>query len=151
MPWLREDFAPPVRVELPGGDGHHLRPIRADDVEIDMVAVMGSRERLFSLYGEAWGWPPAGMTEEQDREDLQYHEDEMAARSSYNFALFDRDETALLGCVYIDPTEADDADAVVSWWTVDALVGTPIAAALDAFVPEWLRTWPFERVAYRVE
>ena len=39
--------------------GHHLRPIRADDVDLDMVAVMGSRERLWSIYGEAWGWPPA--------------------------------------------------------------------------------------------
>ena len=58
--WLRSTFAHPRRVELPCG--HHLRPIRADDVDIDYPAVMGSRERLWSIYGEPWGWPPATMT-----------------------------------------------------------------------------------------
>ncbi|WP_460775750.1 GNAT family N-acetyltransferase [Microbacterium sp. GXF7504] len=152
MPWLPDDFTPPVRIELGDAERHHLRQIRVTDVDLDMVAVMGSRERLFAIYGEAWGWPPAGMTHEQDREDLQYHEDEMASRSSYNYAFFDEHEQALLGCVYIDPTEADDADAVVSWWAVDGLVGTPVAAALDAFVPAWLeRDWPFPRIRYGVE
>ena len=152
MPWLPDDFTPPATVGLGDTGRHHLRPIRADDVELDMIAVMGSRERLFSIYGAAWGWPPAGMTTEQDREDLRYHEDEMAARSSYNYALFDEGEQTLLGCVYIDPAEDDEADAVVSWWTVDSLVGTPVAAALDEFVPAWLdRVWPFARVRYGVE
>ncbi|MCX6501495.1 MAG: hypothetical protein NT132_03665 [Microbacterium sp.] len=51
---------------------------------------------------------------------------------------------------------APDADALVSWWVVDALVdalvGTPVEAALAAFVPGWLSgTWPFERVRFGVE
>jgi hypothetical protein len=50
MPWLPADFAHPTRVQL--DDGHHLRPIRESDVDIDYPAVMGSRERLWSLYGE---------------------------------------------------------------------------------------------------
>ena len=136
MPWLPDDFTPPATVVLGDTGRHHLRPIRADDVELDMIAVMGSRERLFSIYGAAWGWPPAGMTTEQDREDLRYHEGEQT----------------LPGCVYIDPAEDDEADAVVSWRTVDSLVGTPVAAALDEFVPAWLdRVWPFARVRYGVE
>ena len=100
-PWLPADFVHPTFVEVPFG--HHLRPIRADDVDLDMVAVMGSRERLWSIYGEAWGWPPATMTAEQDREDLARHAAEMVTHESFNYALFDADETALLGCVYIDP------------------------------------------------
>ncbi len=152
MSWLPEDFIPPTRVDLDDAGRHHLRPIRATDVDLDMIAVMGSRDRLFATYGEAWGWPPAGMTVEADREDLRYHEEEMAARSSYNYALFDEAEQRLLGCVYIDPAVAPGADAVVSWWTVDALVGTPVADALDAFVPAWLeRVWPFGRVRFGVE
>ena len=63
--WLPADFRHPTRVEVPFG--HHLRPIRAEDTDLDMVAVMGSRERLWSIYGEAWGWPPADMTHEADR------------------------------------------------------------------------------------
>lgn len=142
--WLPADFVHPLRVELP--TGHHLRPIRADDVDLDYPAVMGSRERLWSLYGEAWGWPPATMTPEQDREDLAHHEAEIEAHESFNYALFDAGETALLGCVYIDPTDLDDADAEVSWWVVDDLVGTEVEAALDSLVPGWLaRDWPLRR------
>src|SRR3712207_8863535 len=88
--WLPRDWDHPVRADL--RTGHHLRPISADDTELDMPAVMGSRERLWAIYGEAWGWPPAGMTAEQDREDLQHHADEIARHESFNYALFDRSE-----------------------------------------------------------
>ncbi len=101
--WLPADFVHPTRVPLPFG--HHLRPIRAEDVDLDMIAVMGSQPRLWSIYGKAWGWPPATMTREQDREDLAHHAAEMETHESFNYALFDADETALLGCVYIDPPE----------------------------------------------
>ena len=98
---LPEGWVHPTEVELP--TGHHLGPIRGADVDLDMPAVMGSRERLWSRYGAAWGWPPATLTREQDQEDLQHHEDEIEAHESFNYALFDRDETELIGCVYIDP------------------------------------------------
>jgi hypothetical protein len=161
--WLPEDFEHPTRVDLP--TGHHLRPISAADTELDMVAVMGSRERLWTIYGEAWGWPPATMTAEQDREDLQHHADDIEAHLSFNYALLDEDESALLGCVYLDPppptaatTRASDpgdavdaVDAVVSWWVVDDLVGTPVEAALDALVPRWIEEdWPLHRPWYGV-
>jgi hypothetical protein len=145
MTWLPEDFEHPLRVELP--TGHHLRPIRADDVDLDMPAVMGSQERLWSIYGAAWGWPPPTMTHEQDREDLARHEREIEAHQSFNYALFDEGETELLGCVYVDPPEkAGDADAEVSWWVVDRLVGSEVEQALDDLVPRWLDDdWPLER------
>jgi hypothetical protein len=148
MAWLDDALVVPEYVEL--STGHHLRPIRADDVDIDYPAVMGSRERLWARYGEAWGWPPATMTHEQDREDLAHHEVEIAAGETFNYAVLDEGETALFGCVYIDPPGADappDADAVASWWVVDGEVGGPLEAALAAFVPEWLAsTWGFTSV-----
>ena len=58
--WLPVGWLHPRRVELP--TGHHLRPITADDTDLDLVAVRSSRERLFSIYGRAWGWPPADLT-----------------------------------------------------------------------------------------
>ena len=146
--WLPADFRHPTRVEVPFG--HHLRPVSPDDTDLDMVAVMGSRERLWSIYGEAWGWPPADMSAEADRADLARHAAEMETHESFNYALFDTDETALLGCVYIDPLDALDGEisAEVSWWMVpDAPAG--MAERLDAFVPAWLdREWPFGRVTY---
>ncbi|QXC59209.1 hypothetical protein KSP35_12385 [Aquihabitans sp. G128] len=148
MGWLPEGFEHPRREDL--STGHHLRPIRADDVDLDLPAVMGSRERLWARYGEAWGWPPATMTREQDREDLAHHEQEIADHVTFNYAVFDEGETELLGCVYLDPPDdrsAPGAQVVCSWWVVDAHVGGPLEAALDAFVPAWLADrWGFTRV-----
>ncbi len=142
-PWLPEDYVHPLVVMLP--TGQHLRPIRADDVDLDMPAVMGSQERLFGIFGPAWGWPPPTLTYEQDREDLGRHEREIAAHESFNYAMFDAAETVLLGCVYIDPPEKTGADAEISWWVVDRLVDTDVDRALATLVPAWIATdWPFQ-------
>lgn len=148
MTWLPDDFAHPLRVEL-DAEGHHLRPIRATDVDLDMPAVMGSQARLFSIFGPAWGWPPATMTAEEDREDLARHEAEIEAHESFNYALFDADETELIGCVYIDPPEKTGADADISWWVRDEHAETPLEADLDGFVPRWIaQDWPFRAPRY---
>lgn len=142
-PWLPADFEHPDRVDLECGD--HLRPIRAADVEIDYPAVMGSRERLWEKYGQAWGWPPTTMTLEEDRDDLARHEREIAAHESFNYAVLNDQESELLGCVYIDPPDDPEVcDALVSWWVVDDRVGSPLESELDDVVPRWLATdWPF--------
>ena len=137
----------PASVDL--GADHHLRPIRAADVDLDMIAVMGSQPRLWSIFGPAWGWPSASMTREHDLADLARHEREIDAHESFNYALFDSAETALLGCVYIDPPEKRGADAEISWWTVDGETGTRLLAALDTLVPRWIATsWPFDQPRY---
>jgi hypothetical protein len=150
MDWLPEGFVHPERVDLP--NGHHIRPIRATDVDIDYPAVMGSRERLWAKYGAAWGWPPATMSFEADRDDLAHHEAEIAAHDTFNYAVLDSAESELLGCVYIDPPDErspEGSDAVVSWWVVDDAAGTELERALDDFVPRWLsETWQFEHVHY---
>lgn len=64
------------------------------------------------------------MTYEQDRADLARHEADIRAHQSFNDALFDAEETVLLGCVYIDPPEKPGADPEISWWVGDGLVGT---------------------------
>jgi hypothetical protein len=147
MGWLPVDFAHPLRIAVPGG--YHLRPIAAADADLDYPAVMGSRERLWSIYGDAWGWPPATMTYQQDLKDLARHEAEIAAHESFNYALLDDAETALLGCVYIDPPEKAGADAEICWWIVDERLGTGLQDVLDRLVPRWIaEAWPFERPRY---
>jgi hypothetical protein len=147
MAWLTGH---PERAELP--TGHHLRPIRETDVDIDYPAVMGSQERLWAKFGEMWGWPPATMTYEEDRKDLARHEDEIAADETYNYAVLNPEETELLGCVYIDPPgerSPAGSDALVSWWVVDAHHGGELELALDEFVPRWMtETWGFQAVHY---
>jgi hypothetical protein len=145
--WLPEDFPFPRHVELP--TGHHLRPIREADVDIDFPAVMGSQARLWTIFGDAWGWPPPDMTREDDRVDLARHEREIEARQSFNYAVLAADEASVLGCIYVDPPAKAGSDAEVCWWVVDELVGSPLDDALETFVPAWLAAaWPFEDVCY---
>ena len=151
MAWLDDDFTHPRRVEL--STGHHMRPIRETDVDIDYPAVMGSQSSLWARYGASWGWPPATMTFEQDRADLARHEREIEAHESFNYAVLTADETELVGCVYVEPPGPEDGappgtDAVWSWWVVDSEVGGPLDAALHEFVPRWLEdAWGFTSVA----
>ena len=151
-PWLPDDFAHPLRVDLAAGV--HLRPISPEDTDIDMPAVVGNQPMLWAKYGEAWGWPPADMSAEADREDLDRHAREMVAHESFNYAILPSDESALYGCIYIDPAEGEDADALagpaadVSFWvTADAPAG--LAETVRESVPAWLaREWPFVTVRY---
>ncbi|MDQ7993317.1 MAG: GNAT family N-acetyltransferase, partial [Propionicimonas sp.] len=133
----------------PVGSAHHLRPIRAADVDLDLPAVMGSQPRLWSIYGEAWGWPPSDLTRAEDEADLARHEAEIARHESFNYALLDAAESELVGCVYIDPPEKPGADAEISWWVRDEHAGSELEAALDALVPAWIaRAWPFDEPRY---
>lgn len=148
--WLPADFAHPLRVEF--SDDIYLRPIAADDVDIDLVAVNANRERLWAQYGEAWDWPPEVLSRESDVADLARHAEEAERHESFNYAILTGEEGStaqrLLGCVYIDPPSDDYpegrvCDAEVSWWCVaDAPAG--LQAGLDAFVQRWIaEAWPF--------
>jgi RimJ/RimL family protein N-acetyltransferase len=142
--WLPADYVHPDTVELT--TGHHIRPIRESDVAIDYPAVMGSQERLFSIFGPPWGWPTTAISYEDDQEELARHEREIRDHVSFNYAILDAAESALLGCIYIDPAERVGADADISWWVVDEEVGGALDTALEDFVPEWIATaWPFAK------
>ncbi len=165
LTWPPAGWHHPTRAALP--TGHHLRPVRATDVDLHLQAVLGSQERLWSLYGPLWGWPPADLTVELDREDLTRAEEETARGLSYSYALFDPGETELLGRLTVQPASTRDglsggglsgggpsggerrgADDV-SWWVVDWLVGGPIEAALKSFVPAWIESvWCLPRPRY---
>jgi len=139
--WLPPGWRPPRRLELP--TGHRLRPIRPSDVNLHLRAVLESQERLWARYGPAWQWPPRSLTVDQDREQLRRREADAEQHRSFTYALFDLGETALLGCVDIDPAPGGGTTAAVSWWVVDWLVASPIERALDEIVPAWIATdWP---------
>ena len=149
--WLPADFAHPLRVEL--DSNIYLRPIRAEDVDIDLVAVSENREMLWAQYGAAWDWPPEQLSRESDIEDLARHAEEAERHESFNYAILSGEDGApgqrLLGCVYVDPPEVphDDGspcEAEVSWWCV-ADAPAALAERLGAFVRAWIAAeWPFE-------
>jgi hypothetical protein len=81
----------------------------------------------------------------RDEEDLARHADEMTRNESFDLAILDADEAALLGCVYVDLPEAEGYDAEVSWWVVDDEVGSELERAVPQ-VPAWLEArWPLQR------
>ena len=75
MPQLLPEFSHPERLDL--ATGHHLRPIRESDVDIDYPAVMGSRHTIVGEIRPVRGWPPADMTYEANSRDLARHKDEI--------------------------------------------------------------------------
>ena len=136
--WLPPEWQHPRRFELP--TGHHLRPVKSSDVDLHMRAVMESQERLWSMYGRTWHWPPRTLTVDEDRDQLARRETDANQHRSFTYALFDLGETELLGCVHIDPGPGGPR---VSWWVVDWLVDSPIERALDEVIPAWIAAdWP---------
>src|SRR6059058_2913749 len=107
MSFLPPDFEPPL-LET---ERFRLRSLTVHDVVKDYDAVMTSREHLWELFGEAWGWPPADLTLEEDLIDLGWHQKEFQRRSTFAYAVMNLDESRLLGCVYVDPPTKRGYDA----------------------------------------
>ena len=151
MAFLPRGFEPPELVERPD---FRLRPITVHDVVRDYDAVMTNRGHLWDRFGDVWGWPAADLTLEQDLIDLAWHQKEATLRRSFNYAVLTPSESALLGCVYLDPPEKAGAEADVAFWIrPDAAgpgIGSPVTeAAFEAFVREWVDdAWPWEVVRY---
>lgn len=145
MPFLPTAFQPPSAVEA---DGFRLRPITIHDAFKDYDAVMSNRERLWSRFGEMWGWPAPDLTLEQDIIDLAWHQKEAQLRSSFNYAVMSLDEERLLGCVYVDPPEMEQTEADIWFWARSEEAMAGFEAELETFVLDWLeRYWPFKVVA----
>jgi GNAT acetyltransferase-like protein len=146
MSFLPPDFEPPLLLET---ERFRMRPLDVNDVVKDYDAVMSSRDHLWEMFGEAWGWPRADLTLEQDRKDLEWHQDEFERRSSFAYEVMSPDESRLLGCVYIDPPKKRSFDAEVFWWVRVSELETGLHEELGAALREWLASeWPFEKVAF---
>ena len=146
MAFLPGDFAPPAGLEH---ERFRLRPITVHDAVKDYDAVMTSRDHLWALFGEAWGWPPDTLTLEQDLIDLAWHQKEADLRRSFNFAVMSLDGSRLLGCVYVDPPTKEGYDAEVFWWARADELASGLEDAIGVAARAWVeREWPFGRVAY---
>lgn len=146
MAFVPAEFEVP---ELLEHDRFRLRPLTVNDVVKDYDAVMSSREHLWRQFGQAWGWPPADLTLEQDLIDLGWHQKEFQRRASFAYAVMSPDERRLLGCVYVDPTDQDGDDAQVWLWVRAGELPGGLEAVLEATVRRWVEErWPFARVAW---
>lgn len=106
-------------------DGYRFVPLTTAHVEADYEAFMSSQEHL-----RQWsrsGWPHDGFTLEENRADLQRHEDEHAAGVAYTYSVQEPNRVA--GCVYIGPFAEEGADG-----------GGDGPGPEDAVIRGWLRT-----------
>lgn len=146
MPFLPKDFKVPERAET---EEFIIRHITIHDVVKDYEAVMTSRDYLWSLFGEAWGWPTADLSFEQDLIDLGWHQKEGQLRKAFDFAVFNKDESKLMGCLYLDPPEKKGYDVDVYYWIRSMENQQNLEERLFAFAQEWIKTnWPFDKPAF---
>jgi hypothetical protein len=140
-----------------------LRPITADDAELDHRALMETREYL--RLWEQSSWPEDDFTVEANREDLRGLEQRHAEHRAFTFTVLDPSGTECRGCVYIFPTTAkflarskvtavgdDDwsrVDAVVYFWARLAQMELGMDARLLHALRAWLAVeWRFTNAVY---
>jgi hypothetical protein len=140
-----------------------LRPIAADDAELDHAAVMETREDL--RLWEQSTWPGDNFTVEANREDLVKAERRHAEHQAFTYTVLDPAGMKCLGCVYIFPTTATflakstvtpvggevwaDVDAVVYFWARKSRMKTGMDERLLTALRAWFdEEWTFERTVY---
>lgn len=127
------------------GPGFRLEPLGPAHNERDHAAWMSSIDHIRSTPGmEGRDWP-APMTVEENLADMEMHAREFTERRSFAYSILDGDE--VVGCLYIDPSDAPGTDAHVRSWVtasrsdLDPVVRSAIRGWLD-------EVWPFRRVDY---
>jgi RimJ/RimL family protein N-acetyltransferase len=142
--FVPDDFEVPASLET---DRFRLRMLSVDDVEKDYEAVIESRELLHTMFGGPW--PRPGFTLEENLNDLKRHQQEFLSRKAFAYTVVSLDETRVLGCVYIDPPETTDSDAVVFMWVRQTEYDKGLDEILFNSVRDWISSvWPFRRVDY---
>ncbi|HEX7878966.1 MAG TPA: GNAT family N-acetyltransferase [Candidatus Eisenbacteria bacterium] len=143
-PFVPADFKVPERLET---DEFRLRMLTVHDVVKDYDAVMSSLDHLKTIWpGGKW---PVGLTLEQNLIDLGWHQKEFQTRRSFAYTVVAPDESRVVGCVYIDPTQKLAYDAVVYLWARQGELASGLEGRLHAAVREWMaRAWPFGRVGF---
>ena len=94
--------------------------------------------------GRSWPHP---MTLAENLGDLERHAADFVARTGFTYTVLALGDDAVIGCVYIYPSDDPAHDASVRSWVRAA--DAPLDRVLHEVVGEWLAAaWPFKRVAY---
>ncbi len=132
----------PAGFDVPAGLEHErfwLRMLSVDDVVKDFDAINDMVDRN----GERQ--PPFVPTLRLNLVDLGWHEKEFRIRRSFAYTVVAPDESQVLGCVYLNPS--DTYDARVKMWVRRSAWEEGLDPVLEEAVREWVASdWPFERV-----
>jgi RimJ/RimL family protein N-acetyltransferase len=130
-----------------------LRPITADDAELDHTALMETREQL--RLWEQSSWPEDDFSVEANRDDLLGLEQRHGEHRAYTYTVQNPNGSECLGCVYVFPPDAtflakatvtpvgddawDDLDAVVYFWVRLSQMEKGLDERLLTTLRYWLR------------
>jgi hypothetical protein len=130
--------------EVPDGLGHErfrLRMLTVEDVEKDFEAI---KERVDHRGAPQPAFVP---TIQLNLVDLGWHQKEFELRRSFAYTVVAPDESEVLGCVYVNPSETHEAH--VKLWVRRSAWDDGLDPVLEAAVRGWVATrWPFERVTF---
>ena len=144
-PFVPSDFEIPVSLENPY---FRIRMLTVNDVVKDYDAVMTSIDHLQKMF-PLWNWPTKDLTLEQDLIDLGWHQKEFQRRSSFTYTVVTLDESQVLGCLYIYPTDKREYDAMITMWVRASVLEKGLDTILFNTVKKWIaEEWPFKNVAY---
>jgi|SRR5581483_1901019 len=134
----------PEGFEVPAGLEHErfrLRMLTVDDVVKDFDAICDRVDH------QGLPRPPFVPTVALNLVDLGWHQKEFELRRSFAYTVVAPDESEVLGCVYLNPSETHDAR--VQLWVRRSAYEAGLDPVLEAAVREWVATrWPFDRVSY---
>ena len=86
--------------------------------------------------------PWAETTLEENLVDLGWHQKEFELRRSFAYTVVAPDESRVLGCVYLNPS--DEADVEVHMWVRREAWDEGLDPLLEDAVRRWLaESWPF--------
>ena len=137
VPFVPDDFEVPASFD---GPGFRLEPLGPQHNERDHEAWMSSIDHIRSTPGFPNGSWPSPMSLERNREDLVRHATDFVERRGFTYSVLDGD--AVIGCVYVYPTDRPGHDAEVRSWVTESRAD--MDTVVYEAVTEWLREdWPF--------
>jgi hypothetical protein len=132
----------PDDFDVPAGLEHErfrLRKLTVDDVVKDFDAICDRVDHRGNPR------PPFVETVGENLVDLGWHQKEFEVRRSFAYTIVAPDESRVIGCAYIDPSDTHDA-RVWMWVRRDAYEHG-LDPIVEAALREWLDSdWPFQRV-----
>lgn len=145
-PFVPENFKVPEVLE---NEQFRIRMLTVNDVVKDYDAVMTSLDHLREMFLPLWNWPKENLTLEQDLIDLGWHQKEFQRRSSFAYTVVKPDESQVVGCLYIDPSDKAEYDAEIYMWVRQSELTNGLDPVLFNTVKKWIESdWPFENPAY---
>jgi hypothetical protein len=133
-----DDFDVPPTLEH---ERFRLRKLTVNDVVRDFEAI-NARVRPDGVPDP---WSDTSL--EENLVDLGWHQKEFELGRSFAYTVVAPDESKVLGCVYLYPS--DDADVEVQMWVRAEAYAEGLDPVLESAVRTWIETtWPFRTAVW---